>query len=453
MSDQKFKKPPALLRWTVLIMISLGMMGNYYIYDSIGPDAYLLIKQLGFTQSGVSLLNAIYSFPNIFMVFMGGVIIDRIGTKKSTFLFTLLIMIGSILTCLKGNLVYMATGRLIFGIGAESMIIAVTTVIARWYKGKQLSFAFGLNLTIARIGTYLAQTSTGWASHVYEKGWQHPLYIAAAAGFFALLTIIIFYFLDWFAEKHYDLPKEGSQDKIEIKKLFSFSSSFWYISLLCFVFYSAMFPFTSTIGNIFFQHIHHASSGAAGFLVGVPILTAMVFTPLFGLLADYIGKRSRLMMIGSLTIVPVYLLLGYGTHWFTNMGLPEAIHIKFALLSFDYYISPNQLIPLIFLGLAFSLVPAVMWPAVALMIDAKRLGTAYGLMTMIQNIGLFGFNLLIGFSNTAFGASEKNPAGYIPSVWIFAVCGILGIVFSLLLHKSATAAGAVNLEKPMKEIQ
>ena len=288
---------------------------------------------------------------------------------------------------------------------------------------------------------------------MYNKGWQHPLFIAAFAGIFALITIIVFYFIDYFSERHYDLEKEGSQEKIEIKKLFSFSPSFWYITLLCFVFYSAMFPFTSTIANMFFQHVHHASRGAAGFLVGVPILTAMVFTPLFGLLSDYIGKRSFLMMLGSLTIVPVYLLLGYGTNFFTLIGLPPEVHIKFSLLSFDYFISPNQLIPMFFLGLAFSLVPAIMWPSVALIIESKRLGTAYGLMTMIQNFGLFGFNLLIGFANTRFNAGAQNPSGYLPSIWIFSICGILGLFFAIMLKRSAGKSNEYNLDKPMKEIK
>ena len=106
-----------------------------------------------------------------------------------------------------------------------------------------------------------------------------------------------------------------------------------------------------------------------------------------------------------------------------------------------------------FLGLSFSLVPAIMWPSVALIIDSKRLGTAYGLMTMIQNIGLAGFNLIIGYTNDAFHAGKTNPSGYLPSMCIFAACGVLGIVFAIMLKRSANSIGALNLDKPMKEIQ
>ena len=428
-------------------------MGNYYIYDCISPVADLLISQLGFSQMNVGLLNAIYSFPNIFLVLLGGVLIDTIGTKKSTLLFTVLIALGAILTCLKGNIVVMATGRLLFGIGAESMIIAITTIVARWFKGKQLAFAFGMNLTIARMGSFLAQNSPSWASGAYEKGWQHPLYIAAAFGIFAVICIGIFYYLDYSSERKYNLEKEGSQDKVDLKRLFVFPKSIWYISLLCFIFYSAMFPFISTIGNVFFQHSYNLSRSDAGCLVSIPILAAIIFTPLFGLLSDYIGKRSRLMMIGSLMIIPIYLLLGYGNKLFGIQDLTSLIHIKFSLLSIDSFIPIRLFLLMFILGLSFSLVPAIMWPSVALIIDSKRLGTAYGLMTMIQNIGLFGFNIIIGYTNDAFHAGKANPSGYLPSMWIFAACGVLGIIFSIMLKRSANSIGALNLDKPMNEIK
>jgi MFS family permease len=452
MDRLQLRKPPALLRWIVLLVISLAMMGNYYIYDCISPLADMLRSQLGFSDTSIGTLLAIYSIPNIFMVLIGGIIIDRIGTKKSAFIFTTLIMLGAFITCLRGNLFVMATGRLIFGLGAESMIVAVTTSIARWFKGNQLSFAFGLNLTIARLGSFLALNSPSWAAGFYNKGWQFPLYISASAGVFALICILLYYLADYFAVRNYDMPKEGSQDKIELKGLLKFSKSFWFITLLCITFYSAMFPF-QTFAVEFFQYVHHTGRDTGGFLSSILTLTAMLCTPLFGLMSDYIGKRSYLMMIGSLLIVPVYLMMGYGIDIASSLGLPSLVHIKIGVLSIDSQISPNLLIPMFMMGIAFSLIPAVMWPSVALVVEPKRLGTAYGLMTMIQNVGLAGFNLLIGFTNDAFHAGANNPNGYRPGMWIFSICGILGILFAILLKRSAYANGAVNLDKPMKEIK
>jgi MFS family permease len=452
MTERILRKPPAFLRWAVLLVISLAMMGNYYVYDSISPLAATLIKELRFTQSGISLLNAIYSTPNIFMVLIGGIIIDRIGVKKSALLFASLVMTGALITCLKGNLIVMATGRLIFGLGAESMIIAITTSVAHWFKGKELSFAFGLNLTVARLGTLLAQISPSWGAHIYKLGWHYPLYIAAAAGVLAFLSISIYYFIDSMSERYYSFEKKETVEKIEQKKMFQFSSSFWFISFLCFIFYAAIFPFTSTFGETIFQHLHKTSLSTAGLLVGIPTLMAIVLTPLFGLFSDHFGRRSLLMMIGSFLLIPIYLMVAFGTNHNSFFGIDSVIHIKFSLLNFDNYIYPNQFVPMLILGIAFSLVPAVMWPAVALIIEPRRLGTAYGLMTMIQNIGLTFFNLIIGFTNDHFHAGEKNSHGYVPGLLIFTICGFLGVILAIFLGRSAKAAGVKNLDKPTHEI-
>lgn len=450
MNNSNAPQPPALVRWGVLLVISLAMMGNYYIYDSISPLADMLKSQLGYSDTAIGMLNAIYSIPNIFMVLIGGIIIDRIGTKKAALIFTFLVMLGALVTCFKGNFYLMATGRLIFGLGAESMIVAITTSIARWFKGKEFSFAFGINLTIARIGSFMALNSPSWAKSFYNDGWQYPLYLAAATGVIAILCLLIYYFIDSYSEKRYNLAKEGNTDKVEWKELFKFSKSFWYISMLCIVFYAAMFPF-QTFAVKFFQDVHHTSRDTGGFLSSLLTLTAMVCTPLFGLLSDYIGRRSYLMMLGSILIVPVYLMMGYQFDIASFLGLTEMMHIKISFLSIDTIISPNIFIPMMLMGLSFSLIPAVMWPSVALVTESSRLGTAYGLMTMIQNIGLAGFNLLIGYTNDVFHAGKENPLGYLPGMWIFSICGILGIIFALLLRNSARTTKEYNLDKPNRE--
>ncbi len=430
------KEPPTYLRWIVLLVVSIAMMGNYYIYDSISPLADLLKQQLGFTDAAIGTLNAIYSIPNVFMVLLGGIIIDRLGIRKAGFIFSILIMIGAFITVLNGNLFLMATGRLIFGLGAESMIVAVTTSIARWFKGKEFSFAFGLNLTIARLGSFMALNSPSWANSFYTAGWKYPLYIAAFAGTLALLCIILYSIIDYFAERRYNLPSEGTTDRVELKQIFSFPKAFWYISMLCIVFYSAIFPF-QTFAVKFFQDVHHTTREAGGLLSSLLTLSAMIFTPLFGYLADRYGKRSSAMFIGSLLIVPVYLWMGYAfniTNWF---NIPEQFHIGISFLNIEAIVPVNLLIPMSIMGFSFALIPALMWPSVAMIVDNTKLGTAYGLMTMIQNIGLTLFNLIIGFSNDLFMAGPDNPQGYIVGMYIFSICGILGMIYSLLLRKSA----------------
>jgi len=172
--------PPATWRWGVLVAISLAMFGNYYVYDSVGPLADNLQRLLGFTDTQIGTLNAIYSFPNVVMVLVGGIIVDRVGTRLATLGFSVLCLVGALVTALSPWFPVMAAGRLLFGLGAESMIVAVTVAIGQWFFGRALGFAFGVNLSIARAGSYAADMSTTWAKPFYDAGWQQPLWLATA---------------------------------------------------------------------------------------------------------------------------------------------------------------------------------------------------------------------------------------------------------------------------------
>ncbi|OGU17718.1 MAG: MFS transporter [Ignavibacteria bacterium GWB2_35_12] len=433
------REVPALFRWSVLVIISFAMFGNYYIYDSISPLADLLAKDLHFSDSDIGLLQGIYSFPNIIMVLIGGMIIDRIGTKKAALIFTVLVMFGAFVTALKGNLYTMAAGRLIFGLGAESMIVAITTIIARWFKGKELSFAFGLNLTVARLGSFLALNSPTWGKSFYSS-WDGPLWITVGAGVFSVFCLIVFYFVDQYCDKRYNLEKEGGQDKVVFKELFSFGRSFWFITLLCVTFYSAMFPF-QTFAIKFFQEVHGTSREVGGNLSSILTLAAMFCTPLFGLLADKIGKRSLLMMFGSLLIIPVYLIMAYKLDIATPLGLTGFINLNIGFMDIHSSIPVYLIIPMSMMGIAFSLIPAVMWPSVALIVKHSKLGTAYGLMTMIQNIGLWGMNVLIGMVNDMTHA-------YTAGMWLFSSLGFFGLLFSFLLWRNELGPNSHGLEFP-----
>src|SRR3989339_629311 len=437
--QEKLPQPSNILRWTVLLFVSLAMFGNYYIYDSISPLADLLKSQLGFSDSNIGLLNAIYSFPNIVMVLVGGIIIDRIGTRKSVFIFTFLIMLGAIITALTGELFLMAIGRLVFGLGAESMIVAITTVIARWFKGKELSFAFGLNLTVARLGSFLALNSPTWGKSLFTD-WQSPLWVTVGAGVFSVFCLIVYFFVDQYCDKRYNLEKEGGQDKVVFKELFSFGRSFWFITLLCVTFYSAMFPF-QTFAIKFFQEAHGTSREVGGNLSSILTLAAMFCTPLFGLLADKIGKRSLLMMFGSLLIIPVYLIMAYKLDIATPLGLTGFINLNIGFMDIHSSIPVYLIIPMSMMGIAFSLIPAVMWPSVALIVKHSKLGTAYGLMTMIQNIGLWGMNVLIGMVNDMTHA-------YTAGMWLFSSLGFFGLLFSFLLWRNELGPNSHGLEFP-----
>jgi MFS family permease len=409
---------PRAYRWTALVFISLAMFGNYYVYDCIAPVADLLSKQLGFSDANIGLLQAIYSMPNVFMVLIGGLIVDRIGTRKSIFIFGTLCFIGSILTVLSAHLPAMASGRLVFGLGAESLIVAVTTAVAKWFRGKELSFAFGINLMLARLGSLLAQRSPTWARFAYAN-WKTPLTISVAFGSLCVVGALLYWALEARAERTFELGQSGTTDKVVFRDIWGFGVSYWYIVALCIVFYSAIFPF-ETFAYKFFIDAHHSTREMAGTLVGMLTVFTMFGTPLFGLFADKIGKRALLMMFGSLLIVPVYLMMAY-TH--------VALYVPMAMM-----------------GVAFSLIPAVMWPSVAYIVGQSKLGTAYGLMTMIQNIGLAGFNLLIGWANDHSRASAANPQGYTLGMWIFSFLGLVAFIFAFLLRRRETGPDAHGLE-------
>jgi MFS family permease len=447
-------QPTRLYRWLVLVFISLAMFGNYYVYDCIGPLAPLLSKQ-GFNDSSIGLLQAIYSFPNIVMVLIGGFIIDRIGTKKSTLLFGILCFIGAgvtawpetkafapLGTAVNGLLsafgglfslfgaptdaggvppvvAVMAAGRLLFGAGAESLIVAVTTAIARWFKGKELSFAFGLNLTISRLGSLGAQVSPTWAGFAYTS-WHGPLVLSVGFGAFCIIGAVLYWVMESYAARRYTLGDAGKTDKVVFSDIWGFGKSYWFIVLLCVTFYSGIFPF-QTFAQKYFIDARGTSVALASTLIGMLTLFAMIGTPLFGAVVDRVGRRASLMFVGGILLIPVYALIGY-----TNVSL---------------------YLPMAMMGIAFSLIPAIMWPSVAYVVEESKLGTAYGLMTMVQNIGLFGFNLVVGHLNDQAKAGPANPAGYHPGmVWAFSSLGFLALIFAFLLRQSERGPKGHGLE-------
>lgn len=417
-AEPPLPQPSKFYRWLVLVCISLAMFGNYYVYDCIAPVADLLSKQLHFSDANIGLLQAIYSIPNVFMVLIGGIVVDRIGTRKAIFIFGLLCTIGAVTTVTAPKLAVMAGGRLVFGLGAESLIVAVTTAVAKWFRGKELSFAFGINLMIARFGSWLAQNSPTWARFAYSN-WRDPLLIATAFATLCVIGPIAYWIMEVRAERKYSLGQARETDKLVVGDVWKFGRSYWYIVLLCITFYSAIFPF-ETFAIKFFIDAHGTSREFGGFLVSILTAFTMFGTPAFGLVADKIGRRTSLMMAGSFLLIPVYLMMAYG-------------HI-------------SLYVPMAMMGIAFSLVPAVLWPSVAYIVGQSKLGTAYGLMTMIQNVGLAGFNLLIGWANDFQHAGAQNPGGYALGMWIFSGLGLFAVFFSYLLRRNEMGPKAHGLE-------
>lgn len=420
--DAVKKAPSPFYRWSVLVLVSLAMFGNYYIYDSIAPIADMLKTALGFSDVDIGSLYSIYSFAAVFILLISGPIIDRIGVKVSILIFGTLCSIAALLTALSSEFYVMLAGRLLLGFGAEPLIVAITTALAKWFKGKELGFAFGINLTIARLGSFAADWSPTWGRSFYDN-WSDPLYIAFIISLTCVAGGLIYWFMESYAEKKYELGAASETDKFVLADMFKFEKSFWYIVILCVTFYSAIFPFR-TFAIKFYMEAHGASRELAGQLNSALIFASMIATPLFGLLADKIGKRASMMMFGSILILPVYLMLVYS-------GI-------------------TLYVPIILMGVAFSLIPAIMWPSVAYLVKQNRLGTAYSIMSLIQQIGVFAFNYLLGWSNDISGASAENPEGYAMGMWILSVLGIIGFVFAYLLRREEKGPNGHGLEVGMR---
>jgi MFS family permease len=436
-------EPSRSFRWLVLMFLSMAMFGNYYVYDCIAPIADLLAKQLGFSDSNIGWLQAIYSIPNVLMVLIGGYIVDRIGTRKSLLIFGALCFVGAGVTSLSGMLRVMAAGRLIFGLGAESLIVCVTTAVAKWFRGKELSFAFGINLMISRAGTLMAQQSPSWAGFAYSY-WRNPLLISVGFGALCVIGAVIYWVLEAYAERRYQVGAAGVTDKVIFRDIKDFGLSYWYIVALCITFYSAIFPF-ETFAYRFFMDAHHVTREAGGDLVGMLTLFTMFGTPTFGLFVDRLGRRALLMMLGSLLLIPVYLMMAYmRSANYVTVYLPSTADGHFAFVA--HHLPPILLLTMAMMGIAFSLIPAVMWPSVAYLVDQSKLGTAYGLMTMIQNIGLAGFNLLVGWANDHGHAGADHPGGYDLGMWIFSTLGFAGLAFAFLLRQRELGPHGHGLE-------
>ncbi|MFI5115196.1 MAG: MFS transporter [Terriglobales bacterium] len=411
-------QPSKMYRWLVLIFVSLAMFGNYYFYDALEPLAKLLQQQLHFTNQQIGLLNSFYSIAPIATVLIGGILIDRIGARRAMLIFGVICLTGSLLTAFGMTFPLMAAGRFIFGMGAESLIVAITTAVAKWFKGKELSFALGINLMIARGGTWLAQNSPSWAKAAYTS-WQTPWLIGV--GFVTLCVIgpIAYWILEVRAERTSSLEAAGETEKIVFADVKKFGLSYWYLVGLCVVFYSAIFPF-ETFAVKYFVEAHSTSLQLGGFLLSVLTGFTMIGTPIIGLYSDKVGRRATIMLLGTLLLIPTFLMMAY-----TQISL---------------------YVPMAMLGFAFTLVPAIIWPSVAYLVEQRTLGTALGLMTMIQNMGMAGMNWGLGKANDVAGASATNPLGYLPMLKILTAMGVIGFVLAFLLRQRETGPNAHGLE-------
>jgi MFS family permease len=394
-------------RWWILTLLSLVIAGNYYAYDSIAPVADLLRTSRGFTQQQIGLLNAVFSLPNIALALVGGILIDRFGPSRIALWTAALCCVGTILTAIGSPFGLMVLGRLLFGVGEETLLIALLAGLAQWFAGGGTALAMALFFSLARVGSYAADISPRWARELYQHGAEPPLWLAAGITGASLVAAIVYFIVDRKVRLRSERAAVGTAERMSWSDIKRFDRSFWYILALNVLFASVFFPFRSTFAIEYFQDAKGLTLEEAGLVNSWVFFTAIFATPAFGCVADKIGHRALMMTIGTLMLPLTFVILG-ATNW--------SLWISTALM-----------------GISFSVVPAVIWSATAMLVEPARLGTAYGLVNVLQNIGLAACNLAAGWLNDELRAGRANPAGFDGMLWFFGVLGFVAFALVALL--------------------
>ena len=393
--------------WFALAMISTTLFGNNYVYDSIGPVADLLQRERGFSDTQIGMLNAIYSLPNIVLVLVGGILADRFGAVRVILWTAATCFLGAAITAFAPGFLGMATGRLLFGVGAETLQIATLIPIAEYFTGKSLAFAMGLALGVGRLGSYSSDMSPTWFAASYQRGWQSPLEIATAI---AAVSVIAAFGL-WCISGRNRSAAPGAAPKVEKRFSFSealrFGPAYWILVVLCVLWYGVILAFRGTFSIKYFQHVHGLDLATAGAMNSYVFLAGMFATPAMGWLSDRTGKYAAMLAAGALL-------------------LP----ISFAVLSLTSW---NLWVATILIGISYSLVPAVLWPLCSKLVLPSRFGAALGMMCVIQNAGIAMANLGAGWLNDWASASAQNPSGYQPMMLFFGTASAIGFGFALML--------------------
>ena len=452
---QQTLRDSAAARWTVLVLVASMMFFAYMFVDILSPLASLLNDTLGWDQGVFGTYAAGEYLLNVFgFLILAGIILDKMGVRFTGLLSASLMVIGAGIKywgiswtdantvewlnawwpSMPGSAKLAMFGFMIFGCGCEMAGTTVSKILAKWFKGKEMALAMGLEMAIARIGVFAAM----WLSPIFSEQFAEngvnsvtaPLLFASLLLVIGLLNFFVFTIMDKTLDKQ-EINEQMVNDEMvndsdefhvsDLKQIFS-SKMFWIVALLCVLYYSAIFPFQRFATNFLEETLAISNAEAAGLFKWFPIL-AMVLTPFLGAFIDYKGKGASMMLLGAVIMT--------------------ACHLVFAFVLPAYPSKTLALVTILILGVSFSLVPASMWPSVPKIIDEKVLGSAYCLIFWVQNIGLCLVPLLIGKLRVA-------TDGYLVPMIVFASFGVLAFLLSLALKIEDKRKG-YGLELPNKK--
>ena len=423
------------LRWGALFLIASMMFFAYMFVDVMSPLKSLIEQERGWDSSTFGTYAASEYFLNVFVFFLifAGIILDKMGIRFTGLLSASLMVLGAVIKYIGITDWFQATelcawlgswwtsfpasakvasfGFMIFGCGCEMAGTTVSKAIAKWFEGKEMALAMGMEMAIARLGVFavmwLAPMVSGW----FDQSVVAPVAFCTVLLIIGLLNYAIFVLMDQKFDKQLVASgvkqEESSEEEFQIKdlgKIFS-SKMFWLVALLCVLYYSAIFPFQRYAPNFLEVTLGIDAESAARLFSCFPVL-AMCLTPFLGALLDFKGKGATMLMVGAVIMI--------------------ACHLSFAFLLPAFPSKGLALLLVVTLGVSFSLVPAALWPSVPKIIDSKILGTAYCVIFWIQNIGLCLVPLLIGTVLDATGT-------YVAPMVIFSSFGVLAFIMSFYL--------------------
>lgn len=446
-------------RWTALILLASMMFFAYMFVDVISPLKTMLEESLGWNSSVYGTVVGSEYFLNVFVFFLifAGIILDKMGIRFTAMLSAIVMIVGaaikfyaisdyfhgsgiesflnSFIPSFPASAKLACVGFAIFGCGVEMAGIMVSKAIVKWFTGKELAMAMGIEMAIARFGVFAVfRLSPRIANHF--ESISAPILFSLLLLFIGLITFTIFCIMDKKLDKQIgemELEPEEPFKVSDIGKLFT-SKTFLIVAGLCVLYYSAIFPFQKFAANMLENRLNISSTEASDIFSWLPI-GAMILTPLLGLFLDRIGKGASMLIAGAI------LMCG--------------CHLIFALTPADVFNTTVAYSAIVLLGISFSLVPAALWPSVPKLVENRYLGSAYSVIFWIQNIGLWVFPLLIGLALDAAnpGVSEAIQAGeaatynYTVPMLIFASLGVFAFVLGIWLKAEDKKKG-YGLELP-----
>eukprot|EP00759_Apiculatamorpha_spiralis_P027650 PhF_6_TR30409/c1_g1_i1/m.44601 len=368
------------LRWRVLPLIMMITFGSYYVYDFPGAVGYgkkntieqhFLANNQEFTETMNQALYSVYNYPNMILALFGGILIDKIfGIRKATLLFTTLIFSGSVLFWIGvANVSYptMLAGRVLFGLGGESQSVAQSAYTSRWFaKSPALAVAFGICLSFSRVGSSF--TFLFMPGFSKDSGINFAVFTGVVATGISLVACLLLVVLDYRAEKRGDIATSEC-DEFHWKQVVSFPILIWLITFVCLGFYMGIFPFIS-IAVPFFQEKYDVDADTASAYVSIYQFVSAGMSPLLGFLVDRTGKFCLWMTLASVIICVIHVL-------FVIASIPPPVMLAG-------------------MGIGYSLLASSLWPAVPYIVPQSSTGSAYGLMTAVQNFGSGTMALVVG---------------------------------------------------------